>query len=144
MVDIQIKNKRLIEQYPWLCPERNDDGSIAYYYDYSYTEIDFLPTGWHKMILKMCKELKPILEQHGLIDTYAISEVKEKWGALCWYDYILDFHCDVPWDVRALVSEYFDKSKETCMICGAQKMPEEFLCQGCEYDREHGLGLWER
>ena len=144
MVDIQIRNKELIEKYPWLCPERKDDGSIAKHYDYSYTELDFLPKGWHNMVLEMCEKLKPMLEKHGLFDTYALSEVKEKWGALCWYDYILDFHCDIPWDVRALTYDYFDKSKETCMVCGAQKTAEEFLCEGCEYDKEHKLGRWGR
>lgn len=144
MVDIQIRNKELVEKYPWLCPERKDDGSIADHYDYSYTELDFVPTGWHNMVLEMCEKLKPMLEEHGLFDTYALSEVKEKWGALCWYDYIIDFHCDIPWDVRELTYDYFDKSKETCMVCGAHKMPEEFLCQECEYDREYGIGLWGR
>lgn len=139
MVDIQIRNKELIEKYPWLCPERKDDGSIAKHYDYSYTELDFLPKGWHNMVLEMCENLKPMLEKHGLFDTYALSEVKEKWGALCWYDYILDFHCDIPWDVRALIYDYFDKSKETCIVCGAQKTAEKFLCEGCEYDRWRGL-----
>lgn len=139
MVDIQIRNKELIEKYPWLCPERKDDGSIAKHYDYSYTELDFLPKGWHNMVLEMCENLKPMLEKHGLFDTYALSEVKEKWGALCWYDYILDFHCDIPWDVRALTYDYFDKSKETCIVCGAQKTAEKFLCEGCEYDRWRGL-----
>ena len=139
MVDIQIRNKELIEKYPWLCPERKDDGSIAKHYDYSYTELDFLPKGWHNMVLEMCEKLKPMLEKHGLFDTYALSEVKEKWGALCWYDYILDFHCDIPWDVRALTYDYFDKSKETCIVCGAQKTAEKFLCEGCEYDRWRGL-----
>lgn len=142
MVDIQIKNKELVEKYPWLCPERNDDGPIADYYDYSYTEIDFLPIGWYEMILEMCEKLKPMLEEHGLVDTYALSDVKEKRNALCWCDYILDFRCDVPWDVRALVSEYIDKSKETCMICGAQKTSDGFWCERCEYDREHGLERW--
>ena len=139
MVDIQIRNKELIERYPWLCPERKDDGTIADCYDYSYTEIDSLPMGWHDMVLEMCEKLKPMLEEYGLFDTYALSEVKEKWGALCWYDYILDFHCDIPWDVRALTYDYFDKSKETCMVCGAQKTAEKFLCEGCEYDRWRGL-----
>ena len=77
MVDIQIRNKELVEKYPWLCPERKDDGSIADYYDYSYTEIDSLPTGWHDMVLEMCERLKPMLEEHGLFDTYALSEVKK-------------------------------------------------------------------
>ena len=74
MVDIQIRNKELVEKYPWLCPERKDDGAIADCYDYSYTEIDFLPTGWHSIVLEMCEKLKPILEEHGLLDTYALSE----------------------------------------------------------------------
>ena len=29
MVDIQIRNKELVEKYPWLCPERRNDGSVA-------------------------------------------------------------------------------------------------------------------
>ena len=136
MVDTQITNKKLIDEYPWLCPERTDDGKVADYYDYSYTELDFLPQGWRDMALDYCKDLKTLLDDHGLTDVYALSEVKEKWGALCWYDYLLDFRCEMPWDITALNYDYFDRSKRTCPICGAEKCVEQQFCDGCIKDRE--------
>ena len=130
MKSIKDKNKELIEEYPWLCPERDDDGKPAADYDYSYTELDLIPSGWCDLVLDLCKELKPLLIKHGIYEKYALSEIKEKWYSLCWYDYLLDFR-SVPWDVMALVGEYLDKSTEICMTCGAPIERNQTMCDNC-------------
>ncbi|MBQ3502646.1 MAG: hypothetical protein IJA72_03175, partial [Clostridia bacterium] len=74
---IKDRNKELIEEYPWLCPERDDDGKPAADYDYSYTELDLIPSGWCDLVLDLCAELKPLLIKHGIFEKYALSEIKE-------------------------------------------------------------------
>ena len=58
MTDIQeytqADNKMLIDRYPWLCPERTEDGKVADTYDYTYTELAFVPEGWEELVIWLC------------------------------------------------------------------------------------------
>ena len=47
-----------------------------------------MPDGWRIAFgEEMCAELKVIIEKHGAMEEYAILDIKEKYGELCWYDY---------------------------------------------------------
>ena len=41
-------NKQLCEKYPFLLPRNRWTGLVHPDYDYSYTELDAMPTGWRK------------------------------------------------------------------------------------------------
>ena len=136
MIDImeyvRADSKALIDKYPWLCPERNEDGSIASTYDYSYTELDFVPNGWRNIAMDLCEEIRSILKPLGLLDKYMLSEVKEKWSMLGWYDYMVDL-TPIPKDIDEAVHRAEERSKFVCFICGAPKEPTQEVCNECAY-----------
>lgn len=101
----------------------------------TYTELDALDKGWRtKFGNDICKEIK-----HSLIYTYIsklsnnysvydyikayikgikllydyrITQIKEKWGQLEWYDsYTTD-------DIQNIINKYQDISYNTCIVCG--------------------------
>lgn len=96
-------NKQLCEKYPFLIPRNlwsgmriteaqnggywpGEPGAIPEY-DYEYTELDDMPKGWRIAFgEQMCEELKQELIKFNYLDDYEITQVKEKWGSLRWYD----------------------------------------------------------
>ena len=95
-----------------------------------------MPDGWRIAFgEEMCAELKVIIEKHGAMEEYAILDIKEKYGELCWYDYGL-----------ASVQEYFDwehkyrlKSRRTCIRCGnkATKISTGWISPYCDECATH-------
>lgn len=96
-------NKQLCERYPFLIPSNRFSGikiteaqNGGYWpgdpeaipeYDYEYTELDSMPDGWRKAFgEQMCEELKNELLKFNYLDKYRITQIKEKFGTLRWYD----------------------------------------------------------
>ena len=81
-----------------------------------YTELDAMPTGWRKAFgIQMCKELKRALIQDGgrkLLRAYRITQIKEKYGALCWYD------GGGTEEINKIIEKYEYISARTCIECG--------------------------
>jgi hypothetical protein len=124
------RNRDLIKEYPWLCPCLGDDGEIPEDYDYHYTLVDLLPSGWHDLILGLCADLKELLDKHDLTDRYRVAEAKEKWFMLRWYDYLTD-GSDMPQDIVDLVMRYEEQSQYVCMLCGCDKESTKPCCTSC-------------
>lgn len=117
-------NKKILELYPWM---RIGDSE-------RYTLLDTLPAGWHDLILDMCDQMVRMLAKYHVdINDYKVLGAKEKWGALCWYDYI--DNDDVPVSVRDKLSKFTDvfceRSANTCMICGRYKSRGILVCPNC-------------
>lgn len=112
------RNRELIAEYPWL-----DVG------DKRLTLLDALPTGWHDLILDMCKEIKQALPKE-LVNKYQVVEAKEKWYGLSWYDGLSDLS-PMPSAVTDIVCKYEMQSREVCMMCGASKPKDQMLCDIC-------------
>lgn len=107
-------NKQLCEKYPFLLPRNRWTGKVPADYDYSYTEFDDMPDGWRKAFgEKMCEEIKQELEEKGILHQYRISQIKEKYGELCWYD----FGCTTK-ILREIIPKYEKLSTRTCIKCG--------------------------
>ena len=82
------KNKALIERYPFLLPRNRWTGEVSKDYDYHYTEFDAMPEGWRIAFgEQMCEEIREELIRADYLDKYRISQIKEKYGSLCWYDF---------------------------------------------------------
>lgn len=80
------------------------------------TELNALDKGWRKAFgIKICKEIKKALIKDGGIKAlyrYRITQIKEKWGELCWY---------AAWDTKStlgVISKYENISAHTCIDCG--------------------------
>ena len=107
-MNLKIKeNRKLVEKYPWLMPKDYTD------YDYSWTELDQMPRGWRKAFGELiCADIQRELEAANLVDKYGISEIKEKFGELRWYDYGGNEKID------DIVTAYTVISRNVCVQCG--------------------------
>ena len=97
----------------------------------TYTELDAMAPGWRKAFGKqLCDELKTQLKKDHYLYKYRITQIKEKWGYLHWYD---NGHSQAVYDI---ISKYEDISWNTCIHCGkpATKITSGWIypyCDGC-------------
>ena len=113
------EEKQILEKYPFLA-ERTLDGEID-------TEAEFpmicleIPNGWMRLFYQMCDDIKPILEQKGLMDKFYFVQVKEKFNQLRCYASI-----DVP-EIAEFIAKYEFMATNVCIRCGA---PAEYETTG--------------
>lgn len=130
------ENKKLCEKYPFLMPTNRWTGEVPEDYDYSWTEIDAIPQGWFKAFgMQMVEELSQALGEN--VKNYRISQIKEKYGSLRWYD----FGCTKEgYDV---ISKYGRLSEVTCIVCGkpATKISNGWISPFCDehFDEKWGV-----
>lgn len=105
------ENKRLISKFPFLALKNGGNEKSDEEIDYEFTELDALPKGW-KIAFgeKICEELTEALG--ALVKEYKISQIKEKWGGLRWYDF---GNTEKGFKV---IDKYEKISRETCIVCG--------------------------
>lgn len=116
------QNKDLCEKYPFLIPRSVWTGEIVANYDYSWTELDAFPKGWGAAFgLKMIDEINNILLSEGWRDEFQITDIKEKYGILCFYTNYTSKA------LNKVINKYEHLSKRTCIICGA---PAKWISTG--------------
>jgi len=96
---------------------------------------DSIPEGWHKAFgREMVDELNRILEKYNYTNQYTITQIKEKYGMLRWYD------CGIPKkaakEYDKWLKKYENLSMVTCVYCGelATHMTKGWIlpvCDGC-------------
>ena len=107
------RNYYLVKRYPFLKPCQN------YYYESTW--LDGMPIGWRKAFgLQICREIQEVIDRDH-ITNYSISQVKEKFGGLRWYD------SGGNQAIRDIIRKYEVISAQTCMICGR---PAEYVTTG--------------
>ena len=115
-------NKKLTDEFPFLLPRNVFTDELLDNYDYSYTLLDEMPSGWKKSFgLKMCNELKKVLIETNCLDTFRIHQIKEKYGTLRIYS---NFTND---KLENVIGKYEDLSASTCLYCGK---PAEYVTLG--------------
>lgn len=127
-------NRELTARYPWLIPGHGD--SLYAYdsdYDFHYTMLDDLPDGWRIAFGEdICKEIDDVLRKYDYVDSYSIVQIKEKYGALRWYN------CGLPAglfeEINAIIDKYEKISERTCIVCGkpAKFITTGWICPWCE------------
>ena len=114
------ENKKLIKKYPFLIPKNVWTGEIVDNYDYSWTLLDEVPKGWRISIMPLfLPELKDELVKFNYLDKYFITQIKEKFGELRWYD--AGFPADS--NIDDLVEIYSYLSGNICIECGKPDVP---------------------
>ena len=131
MTDKEIEsNKILVEKFPFLLPHNRWTNEVSDDYDYSYTEIDAMPLGWKKAFgLQMCEDIKKVLQKgDGLLESYRILQIKEKYGSLRWYD---NFTTE---ELNKVINKYEELSMRTCIDCGepATKISMGWISPYCD------------
>lgn len=107
-----MDNRELCERYPFLLP-RDWEGEVPEDYDYSYTWLDEMPTGWRIAFgEQMCADIMKALEKDPHADEYRILQIKEKFGELRWYD----SHCTP--EINKIIKHYTELSQKICINCG--------------------------
>jgi len=105
------RNYYLIKRYPFL----------KSYQGYESTWLDDMPVGWRKAFgLQICHEIQEVIDRDHITD-YSISQVKEKFGGLRWYDN------GGNQAIHDIIRKYEKISEKTCMICGR---PAEYVTTG--------------
>ncbi len=110
-------NKRLIARYPFLECKGLDSSEPT---DFRCTWLDHMPAGWKRTLgVHLCEELREALIRNdpSLLENYRVSDVKEKYGTLRWYD---NGGSD---KIEDILTKYEDISKYTCIICGKINVP---------------------
>lgn len=137
------QNRALVRQFPFLLPRNAWTGEVASDYDYSYTELDAMPDGWRKAFgMQLCQELSEALQEADFLEQYRILQIKEKYGALCWYDN------GAPEAAQKILAKYEALSMKTCIRCGkpatkyttgwvAPYCDDCFPCRGKSEDTRH-------
>lgn len=108
----------MLKKYPWLLPRNDWTGLPPKDYDYSWTELDSLPTGWRIAFGELIAEdLDRVLRKAHYVDKYRILQIKEKYGGFVLYDN------GVPKSVydeyRRIINAYESVSECICICCGA-------------------------
>lgn len=123
-------NQKLIERFPFLIPRNRWTGKIPEDYDYSYTELDSMPDGWRKAFgEQMCEDIREELVRAEYLDQYRITQIKEKYGTLCWYDF-----GGTERMLRDIIPKYEHLSARTCIRCGnpATKVSTGWISPYCD------------
>ena len=120
----QLQNWILVGKYPFLMPKYWNREEMRYKidenYHYTYTELDTMPEGWRKAFGEMmCEEIKQELARCNYLDKYMITQIKEKYGELRWYDNGTPVDCKVP----EIIDNYSMLSRNICIICGKPDVP---------------------
>lgn len=100
----------------------------------TYTELDAMDKGWKKAFgIQMCKEIKVALKQSKQLYSYRIDQIKEKFGALRWYD------SGSNKEVQDIIKKYEYISYYTCIVCGkpAHFLTNKWISPFCEEHAPH-------
>ena len=129
------ENKKLIKEFPFLLPKNRFNGRVSYDYDYTYTELDDMPEGWRNTFgIEMCEKIKKCLLKADYLNKYRITQIKEKWGTLRWYD--MGVPISISEEYYNIINYYEDKSMLVCLDCGkptkyVTKGWIEYMCDDC-------------
>lgn len=106
-------NKTMIEEFPFLLPRNRWTGLVSDSYDYSYNELEAMPEGWLIAFgYEMICELRDELASTNFLSEYRITDIKEKYGTLRWYD------AGNTKNGHDIVSKYCGESARVCQCCG--------------------------
>lgn len=144
-------NKQMIEEFPFLLPRNRWTGEASEVFDYTYNELSFLDAGWKIAFgYEMLVELKAALEKNDYLYKYRITDIKEKYGTLRWYD------AGAPEGVFEVIKKYMELSEYVCIVCGEPATHVtrgwiSFYCKDCgerfgaepiEEERPELEGVW--
>ena len=109
--DCIAEQKQVVEKYPFLCA-RGSDGEIDYEDKFPMMGLE-IPNGWFKLFYQMCDDIKPIIEDQGLMANFYFIQVKEKFNELICFTSII-----VP-EIDKILIKYEKMATNVCTICGA-------------------------
>lgn len=133
-VERVAKNATLVAKFPFLLP-LDYQGKVPKDYDFTFTELDNLPSGWHGLMTDMSMEIIAYLHSKGFSPyLFHIDQLKEKFGSIRLY-YSLHYadHSDDE-GIDEIIRKYEELSEHTCCICGGEAtlMSKGWICPYCK------------
>lgn len=124
--DYIAEQNQIVEKYPFL-RARDIDGEIDYEDKFPMIGLE-IPNGWFKLFYQMCDDIKPIIEDQGLMANFYFLQVKEKYNDLVCYPSI-----NVP-EIDAIIEKYGAMAYQVCVQCGApaSKIMTSYLASVCD------------
>lgn len=124
--DYIAEQNQIVEKYPFL-RARGIDGEIDYEDKFPMMGLE-IPNGWFKLFYQMCDDIKPIIEDQGLMANFYFLQVKEKYNQLRCYASI-----DVP-EIDAILDKYEQMASQVCVQCGApaSKITSGYIASVCD------------
>lgn len=108
----------MLKKYPWLLPRNDWTGLPPKNYDYSWTELDALPTGWRIAFGDLIvADIDRVLRKANYVGKYRIMQIKEKFASLRWYDNGIPN--SIYDEYNGIINAYESISEHVCLICGA-------------------------
>ena len=133
-VELVAKNAALVAKFPFLLP-LDYQGKVPKDYDFTFTEMDNLPSGWHGLMTDMSMEIIAYLHSKDLSPyMFHIDQLKEKFGSIRLY---YSLHCEDKYDdegIDEIIRKYEDLSEHTCCVCGGEAtlMSKGWICPYCQ------------
>lgn len=124
-------NKKMVDIFPFLLPHNRWTDEVSEDYDYSYNELDAMPDAWAKAFgYEMLCEIKDELVKSNYLYDYRITQIKEKYGTLRWYDF------GGSEELFKIISKYCNLSAKICIRCGAPATHYtrgwiSYICEKC-------------
>ena len=126
----KLKNKKLCKRYPFLIiRDWRTDKPI----DFEFTYLNDMPDGWRKAFgEQMCEEIREVLIKGNYLNDYRIAQIKEKFGALRWYDEGVPE--SIYRELQDIIYKYEEISARTCFNCGkpATKISMGWIIPFCD------------
>lgn len=100
-----------------------------------------MPVGWRKAFgEKMCEEIMEELVAHDLVDSYRVTEIKEKYAELRWYDWNSTDKIQ-----NEIIPKYTELSRRICIRCGesATKISLGWISPYCDKCAEELSRDWD-
>lgn len=136
---LRQRNRYLTTRFPFLIPRNIWTDTIPNNYDYSYTLLDSMPTGWRKAFgIQLLEELREELIKWNYLNQYRVVQIKEKYGQLRWYDNGAPYKSKI----HKIIEAYSVISENVCMFCGRLDVPLTMgywiypSCKKCYHDKE--------
>ena len=126
----KLKNKKLCKRYPFIIIR---DWKTDKPTDCDFTYLDDMPDGWRKAFgIQMCEEIREILIKGNYLYDYRIAQIKEKFGALRWYDE--GTPDSIYREIQDIIYKYEKISAHICISCGkpATKISTGWIMPFCD------------
>ena len=125
------KRRQLVQEMPFLQIRNWQTDKVKPDDTFEFIELDEIPAGWWDIGVRMFREIKQYLLEHGgqkALDEFRIDQLKEKFGSIRCY-----FHPDDD-GVQDIINKYEWESGETCCECGkpATRMSKGWICPYCD------------
>ena len=128
MTKEQEQIKATVERYPYLLPRNVWTGKVSEDYNYDYIIGLAIPSGWYKLFMQLCEDIRQPLIDAGFLEEFRFSQVKEKFNRLECYNF------GAPEIVQDIIDKYSVMSQYVCIICGEPAIYEtsSYIASYCE------------